>query len=85
MSLTNFRSILIFAGCVVGTRNILYGFYFFLGGVLFFVHYNGECWYLYFRWGILSELGKTSHLFYKFITVVSTICSGPGRFFQVSK
>ena len=25
---------------------------FLLGGVLFFVHYNGKCWYLYFRWGI---------------------------------
>ena len=27
---------------------------FLLGGALFFVHYNGKCWYLYFRWGILS-------------------------------
>ena len=27
---------------------------FLLGGVLFFVHYNGKCWYLYFRWGSLS-------------------------------
>ena len=35
---------------------------FLLGGVLFFVHYNGKYWDLYFRWGIF-ELGKTSHLF----------------------
>ena len=27
---------------------------FLLGDVLFFVHYNGKCWYLYFRWGIFS-------------------------------
>ena len=102
MSSTNFRSILIFTSCVVGTYNILLvwvGFYwegsyflstimvsvgiytldylptdgqmlggwvsflrhclrhfpegnlvyymgeFLLGGVLFFVHYNGKCWY----------------------------------------
>ena len=49
MSSTNFRSILIFASCVVGTRNILYVGDFILGGVLFFVHYNGMCRYLYFR------------------------------------
>ena len=42
---------------------------FLLGGVLFFVHYNGK--YLYFKVGNF-ERGKTSHLFYKFITVVST-------------
>ena len=31
---------------------------FLLGGVLFFVHYNGKCWYslVYFRWGILSKV-----------------------------
>ena len=29
---------------------------FLLGGVLFFVHYNGKCWYFYFGWGILSFL-----------------------------
>ena len=27
---------------------------FLLEGVLFFVHYNGKCWYFYFGWGILS-------------------------------
>ena len=62
MNSTNFRSIVIFARCVVGTRNIRttpeYMGEFLLGGVLFFVHYNGKCWYLYlrccyFRWGIL--------------------------------
>ena len=45
MSSTNFRSILIFASCVVGTCNIDYymgGFL--LGGFLFSVHYiyNGR-------------------------------------------
>ena len=54
MRSTNFRLILIFASCVVGTRNIIdYMGEFLLGGVPFFVHYNGKCWYLYFRWGIL--------------------------------
>ena len=43
MSSTNFRSILTLVSCVVGTCNILvYMGEFFLGGVLFFVHYNGN-------------------------------------------
>ena len=45
---------------------------FLLGGVLFFVHY-GTCWYFYSIWMGNFELDLTSHLFYKFIAVVSTI------------
>ena len=37
------------------------------------VHYNGKCWYFYFVWVGNFELGKISHLFYKCITVVSTV------------
>ena len=41
VSSTNFRSILIFASCVVGTCNTLdYMGDFLLGGVTFFVHYR---------------------------------------------
>ena len=65
MSSANFRSILIFASCVVGTYNILYVGEFLLGGVLFFVHYNGKCGYLYFKVGNFED--QTSPLFYKFI------------------
>ena len=45
MSSTNFRSILIFASCVVGTRNILNGLVFI--GRCPIVHYNGKCWCLF--------------------------------------
>ena len=49
MSSTNFRSILTFASCIVGTCNMLdyMGEFSLVGGVLFFVHYNGKCWYFY--------------------------------------
>ena len=67
MNSTNFGSILIFASCVVGTCNILYGGEFLLGGVLFFVHYNGKCWYFVRQVGNF-ELDQTSHLLYKFLT-----------------
>ena len=65
MSLTNFRSKLIFASYVVGTRTILIMSEFLLGGVLFFVHYNGKYWYLYFCFPCLVRffnLARTLHI-----------------------
>ena len=40
MSSTNFRSMLIFASCVVGMILVIYYMGEFLGGVLFLVHYS---------------------------------------------
>ena len=56
VSSTNFRSILIFASCVVGTCNILQVQYrwVFIWRFVFLVDYNGRCWHFYFEWGILS-------------------------------
>ena len=57
MSSTNFRSILIFAICVVGTYNVLYQVrvsFYWEGSYFLSTIYNGKCWYLYFRCGILS-------------------------------
>ena len=54
MSSTNYRSILIFASCVVGTCNIQCRRVFILR-VLFLVHCNGKCWYFYFGWGICTS------------------------------
>ena len=52
MSSTNFRSILMQAALLVLV--IYYMGEFLSEGVLFFVHYNGKCWYFYFGWGSLS-------------------------------
>ena len=53
VSSTNFRSIVMFASWLL-VLVIYYVGEFLLGGVLFLVHYNGKCWYFYFRWGILN-------------------------------
>ena len=37
---------------------------FLLGGVLFFVHYNGKCWYFYVLEVGNFELDLTSHHWY---------------------
>ena len=37
------------------------------------VHYSGKFWYFYFNYVGSFELDLTSHLFYKFISVVSSI------------
>ena len=52
VSSKNFRSILIFASCVVGTCNIQYRRVF-IWRFVCLVHYNGKCWYFYFEWGIV--------------------------------
>ena len=46
---------------------------FLLGGVLFFVHYNGKYWYLYFRWGVLYTASyQVVHFFFPGIMYQAT-------------
>ena len=49
MSSTKFRSILLSLQAALLVLVIYYMGEFLLGGVLFFVHYNGKCWYFYFE------------------------------------
>ena len=71
VSSTNFRSIFIFASCVVGSCNILYEWVFIRRGPI-------SCFTIMVSVGIFTsggnfEIDLTSHVFYKFITVVYSI------------